>query len=56
MIEILQARSEPYSSWSEKNVNVQDHGREELLCILGRKSIDRTAKRENACLERLLGW
>jgi hypothetical protein len=53
MIEILQVRSEPYSSWSEKNVNVQNHGGEELPSILGRKSIDRMAQRENARLERL---
>jgi hypothetical protein len=54
MIEILQARSEAYSSWSEKNVNALDHAPDKARCTFEWKSIDRMSRRENSLLERLL--
>jgi hypothetical protein len=51
MIEILQVRSEAYSSWSEKNVNDSDHGTVAITEFVRLKNVDSKAN----CLKALMG-
>jgi len=48
MIEILQVRSEAYSSWSEKNVNDSDHKARCRTQLVGSKNVDSKEDRQRA--------
>jgi len=55
MIEILQVRSEAYSSWSEKKVNDSDHGTASNREFVPVKNVDSKADGRERLLDKAYG-